>query len=53
MAQIVRGLGGQVEGQMRADAVSSSAYKKKDLSNFLSGARSPNTNNSSQSDEKN
>lgn len=37
-AKIVQGLGGKVEGDVQANALGESSYKKKDLSNFLRGA---------------
>ncbi len=51
-AQVVTGLGGKVEGSVQAAAVSSSAYKKKDLGSFLSGATIRGGNNQSSNNEK-
>lgn len=45
-AKIVKALGGEVNGTPKANAVSESTYKKKDLRNFLNGA----VNNKSKED---
>jgi len=37
-ANVVRALGGQVEGNRTADVVSASAYRKKDLKSFARGS---------------
>ncbi|MFN7454945.1 MAG: Flp family type IVb pilin [Pseudobdellovibrionaceae bacterium] len=39
-AKVVESLGGSVEGEKRADAVTESMYKKKDLRDFMNGSLS-------------
>lgn len=50
-AQVVTGLGGKVEGSMQAAPVTSNAYKKKDLGNFLSGATTGKNNSSNKEND--
>lgn len=52
-AQVVHALGGEVEGNRKATTVSASAYKKKDLKNFVSGSvgSSKKSNNSDDNNE--
>jgi Flp pilus assembly pilin Flp len=37
-AKVAKALGGEVRGTPKADAISETAYKRKDLRNFMSGS---------------